>query len=1592
MVPPPLAAQAAYSNVCPDPHNTRQALAKLYAGATSAEEASKRYQATLSDVQRLLQDRALTQYKFKKTGPPASSSNEKQPLSAFSSTVLQTSAVPYQYVDSSMQNGSAVKEPEAESQPPQPEKPPENLPIHAPPPVRKPRIKLNPGKRPASVTQKDKDDIMVRNLTSMMQSLFEEEDTLHSGVDTANGSFVAQDSDDTPPVLQLEAQMKLESHVHKVVFSNRFDNIAIASWTRTQKLCEGALTVAGSCNLRIGDDWDEADVHEWLIALSHMEKGLVASRTLLRIMAAGSAVSELQSETRLNLALTVFSNVIESCLVPAVEERPPEGHVKGNSGTFSRFIILSRSRKTLQTLSYTATKSLRVLGEFVSATDLDESCLSTVEYLCKLLIFAENASSDKESAMGIETIEPGRQCAMDVLARIFTRYAAQRQHILQDILTSLEKLPATKQNARHFRLPDARPIQLVSALLMRLVQTSATFEGPMAVHDLNNDVEIDLMTLAKPLHETSQSTAQYIVQMLIQRALVTPKNSDEPHRRLLDIFIEDFLNVIGSSDWPAAEILLRALVSNMIKLTQNSKSTAPVRTVALELLSAIGSGIIGLQTTARNAPRTLESANTKASELLHELLSQYEDDGFEKASLLASDGPYRIVMEYLLSRGADDAQLRSAAGYHLMRWIMSTCESNKSEEWSKSAQKDMRSILADPHWLDVNRYYPTMDTSEGRLAAVIITLDSQLCKAFKAIFSVLLNSLTSEASTVRSRGLKSVALILDRDPSILDRVQSILAHIAVCTSDPSPLVRDSALKLIEDCLKRRPKLDETMCEMLISRTRDSATLVRKRALKMLKDVYLRQDSIRLRSAVAEALIARMSDNEESVADLARQTIVEVWFYPLQKQDLDGSKALEARMELNAQAGLLVKTLDKNDSIRDLLGGFIKDLAVQTKQSASFSAVFEKLVAVLFDGIIDSTDLPETPSQAAIIRCLSVFARACPKLVTAEQLEWLEPYTKNLTKSDDLEVFRAAVMVLRYTLPHQKALKPNALMDLQSSLLTSIAKLPKQELIEAVPCLWTTTTMIGNRDRLVKFISSALVGIDGLRKADLGSNATKFVKLATIVGQFGNACNFEGQLSAFKACLPMYKSDSVPGLMVEILCPFGLPRQPMNVRAVAVEAVCTVARAWPKLFLRPDVVSTMERGFTKTIPALEKVLLTELDEFFMSSEAGESVEPEQETGQERLGKTYVATDQDGASASLAQRFLQPILRSAFSASEDLAWVAAKLVVSINRQGLVHPKECGPALVALETSPVVAISKMAFAEHQAQHTKHESLFDKEYMRAVQLTFDYQQDTFNSPRGFTGQPPAAKLALLWEVLKTARAQVRKRFLGNLVQKLDLTATETGLSERRLAFVQFCVENLVFLDYDKADELQHVIAALERTFSKTGMAIAQAIESEVLRLRIDGQSEAEVETSQLQRLTASAQACSLLWEARSALRNIWNLGKKDSNLKQAAAPKLTPAAAATAEAFLKQSEQLASKISSHEEMKAACEKFVDLVSVDNEVVVSKSDGEENDIDNDDAEVECFPSPAVEGAAARKRKGDGSRTSTPRKKAKASVSPMKPI
>ncbi|KAI9797426.1 MAG: Sister chromatid cohesion protein 2 [Piccolia ochrophora] len=1501
-----------------------------------------------------------------------------------------------------------------------------------------------------SYDQREKAEASLRALQELLADIFTSEDQLQpdtSGAvsDSAAKYFISTVlSEGEIPTLAPTVQGKLDAAIEKVISSGKFRDISVEELVRVQKLCEGALKTAEAVDAKLDNGWNEAEAESWLQQLDVLDAGLKSGRTLLRIMSGGREDKQLYPEELLRSALAVLKVALDSCVVPVTELR------NVGSGAES-FKALSPHKKFITSFFTRATKFLRLVSDLIAKEEVTESAITTVEYLAAELIFVENGVNDKESLLGVQKFENVRVAAMDVLVKIFQRHADQRRFIFDEILTSLEKLPVTRQKARQFKLIEGGSIQLVSGLILRLVQTSSMWtvnndtagkkglrgqtdaDGDRA-SEVSGDEEVDIVTVSRkdkdkidseaaaeryaegarrelsetfqPLLNSAQRNAHYVIQFLVSRALKSTKTGDDPYRLLLDIFTEDFITVSTSTDWPAAELLLRSLLSSMLNIVESEKSSAPAKNMALDLLALMGAAISDMVTRIRGASRSIENGETQLDTNLAQLSDNVLEGTLRDENLLVWDGPYRAALEYLLSRDLNDGQIQSACGYYTVQWAQKVFAASEplqddneerevEAEWSRMAFR-LRNMISDPKWLETTYDFETVTTAQGRLAYALTMVNMPFGKAFERILLLLLNSIKSEQATVRSKSLKSVIQLIEKDPTILDRGVNVIADILKRTSDPSPLVRDSAIGLIGKCITLKPALEAEVWETILRRVTDAQVGVRKRCMKISKDIYLRTSKKEIKSAIAEAFLHRVKDVDEGVSELARQMLEEIWMTPFIRPSPEDEKLAPYRLALKDTIFLIVRTVQRGESVSVVLESLLKSLlSAQSKSAVANSRVCKVMVASMFDELLDGEEQTQNLQRQNTMQTLTVFAKAKPKLFTVEQVELLQPYVEHVSAHDNRQIYRSVIVIYRCVLPHLQSLKTDFFSAVQKSLLTSITMLFKWELTEVVSCLWTINAVLKNIEVLSKITISCIRQIHSATAANSKMDPKALARYLTIAGLFGKCCDFDNDLKRFQGAFPWWKGTSVPALMVEVFAPFSSPERQPNVRSAALDALCSVCQSWPKQFLKEQVLSAFDIVFAESNAQLENLVLEGLKGFLSieekRSERGTDLDGAEDEEAGRLGRTFTINQNDGISSSLAQHFLRPITRISLATEDARALTAVEVMASVSRQGLVHPRACASAMVALETSQNPSIASIALREHRTLHQKHETIVEKEYARAIYQAFVYQRDVVKNASGATTQPFASKLRPLFDVIKTSKGTVRKKFLTNTCNRVDFDPAKLDVTDEvpsHVQFSRFLIENLAFFEYSTIDELSTTVSCMEKVVSGTGTTVAHAIETEIFANGMDmddhqtepmssGTNPAvmSVDAQRLKQLTAASVILSSLWAARTHLRKLYGVNavpkqRDNKNKDHMKAPTKVPFV--TGDKFWDEIKKTMSALTDRDVMLSQCREFVELLTVDHELKVAAEEEDEIPLNmrmQTPSEDEGNGTPAPPGGSGKGRK-----------------------
>ncbi|KAK3294918.1 uncharacterized protein B0H64DRAFT_464040 [Chaetomium fimeti] len=1440
---------------------------------------------------------------------------------------------------------------------------------------------------------------------------------------------------DNEATLTAAAQSKAQTLLAKAISLNCYKRVPLDQLLRLLRLSEGALRQVDSLEIKVDESWGAAEVDQWFQQLPLLETAMRAARTSLRMMCGDREDKQLYPEDVIERCLNLCKRLIDGVVLPIVE-------LRSTQNTAELFRAISSSKKKIIALFTDCQKLFSLMSTLISKVDTSDTVTNTLEFAASRLIFMETANAEKDSVIDTQKFDGLRLVAMDMLSQIFLLNPSQRQGIFDEILTSLEKLPLGRR-ARTFKLVDGNSIQPVSALIMRLVQTSAgkvdegkgkTRRGMAAEdeQDLNGAQHTtqesftirdedhgasqhstaiqELDSIATSLLDTAKANASYVIKFIVNRALKSTKSGDTPYRNLLDLFVEDFTTCLDNPDWPASELLLRLLMVMMVNLVENDKSGVPAKNMALELLGSMGAAISKLRGHVRKVASALDARD---ADELGMFLSELAASALELKSrpdhMVAWTGPYRATLEYLESRFSEDPHLASAIAFIISDWGAKVCLCydsfeddfrERDQELGRLAYR-LREMVQDRRWLSNEYSFKNVRISQAKLSYSITLLRSQLCEAFSGILNILLNSMASDQPTVRSKSLKSINQVLETDPSILDGDSVVVQLILRCSNDSSTQVRDSALGLIGKCIGMRPALEERMTETVVDRFSDAGPGVRKRAMKLAKDIYLRNHNRVLRSAIANGLLHRVQDPEESVRDLARQVIEEIWFNPFHS----GENSTASQISLAEHVSLMVQTV-KRGSVATVLDKVLQTLlAPESKAAAASMEVCTKLVASMFD-LVDNGDSndPSTPSGRDVLQVLMIFAKAEASLFTFEQLRLLKPHITSISSSEDLAVSRAVVVIYRRVLPQLSSAHAQFLADVRKELLPVVSKVTRALLDDVMACLWIISTLLETSEHLARLVLSSLTAIQKLRimsqRDPLDQLKTRqFDRYSLIVGMAGKHCNLDSHLELFKKGFPKWNGDTASKLMVDIVVPFAAPAQPLDVRKAALDSVGLVCQASPRNYVSANIYTTFQQVFDDQVPALESMILRSLKEFLFTEETRSEQASEAPTingskSEKKRELTVIGgTNYDDVASATTHRFLREVTRIATSTQDDHAFLAVEVLASINRQGLVHPKETGVTFITLETSSNARISELAFLEHKSLHGKHETVVEREYVKAIQSAFAYQRDIVKDPRGATANPFTPKLHLLMEVLKISKSKNRQKFLEKFCTQVDFDISKLDISEEippHVQYSRFIVENLAFFEYVTVGELHCIVSAMEKLVTSTGATIAQAIESEVFQVRMDvieptpsqqqpqpeltqsageaqpppepllaTQAEPTIDLPRLRQLTAGSMVLLALWEVRTYLRRLYGMGTTN---RREGKGKLQPkdlsktpvkVQGITGDKVWEEMATIMTALTDRARMMGTCKALIELMNVDKEFLVPAE--EEDDLDAD-ADAEADP------------------------------------
>ncbi|VDK74707.1 unnamed protein product [Litomosoides sigmodontis] len=506
--------------------------------------------------------------------------------------------------------------------------------------------------------------------------------------------------------------------------------------------------------------------------------------------------------------------------------------------------------------------------------------------------------------------------SIKLLSAIFSRYENFRKSIIQDLLSSVHRLPPIKTSKNSYRMTADEWISNMTVLIMQLVQSVVKVprrrrsDEPF---DVGEETTVDDTVVKDSVVECQKMASLFLSGFL---AKCTAK-SEEDYRRLFDQFVHDLLIALYKPEWPAAEMLLTLLGNVLVTFYRSKNVDMSLRIASLDYLGTVTAS---LRKDMQQAVSDDIRLDVVVKTLLYEELEEEEQTGDIDTIDISHMSPadkmkkvQRALIDYLVERRGDaDVSIEYAIMFYVGIWYKEVYEE------AESAKQKLKQIMNSPEISDKEKrkfekksarvlercqlmkifLIKTADKKHMRKRAEQIArtgsilMDSDAAwlvkflassREFSQSFSTYLNHIlygihAEQAVGLRTKAMRCLTLIIEADhsPEVRKAVQARMM-------DPNAAVREATIDLIGKYLIAKPEYVPQYYPLLIERIKDSGVAVRKRIIRILREICEKQPDYEKVPEVLARIVRRISD-EEGVKKLTIDTMQSLLFQPARERD------------------------------------------------------------------------------------------------------------------------------------------------------------------------------------------------------------------------------------------------------------------------------------------------------------------------------------------------------------------------------------------------------------------------------------------------------------------------------------------------------------------------------------------------------------------------------------------------------------------------------------------------------------------------------------------------------------------------------------
>ncbi|XP_033829002.1 nipped-B-like protein A isoform X1 [Periophthalmus magnuspinnatus] len=1056
------------------------------------------------------------------------------------------------------------------------------------------------------------------------------------------------------------------------------------------------------------------------------------------------------------------------------------------------------------------------------------------------------------SSMGItpffvENVSELQLCAIKLVTAVFSRYEKHRQLILEEIFTSLARLPTSKRSLRNFRLnssdQDGEPlyIQMVTALVLQLIQCVVHLPNDKETFD-EIDSKVDQDVLITNSYETAMRTAQNFLSVFLKKC--GSKQGEEDYRPLFENFVQDLLSTVNKPEWPAAELLLSLLGRLLVHQFSNKQTEMALRVASLDYLGTVAARLRKDAVTSKMDQKSIDR-------ILEETPGDDETQQLQKA-----------LLDYLEENAETDASLVFARKFYIAQWFRdATTEAEKSMRSQNSKDEDssdgpqhakeiettgeimqraekrkkfLRNIIktTPAHFTTLKMNSDTVDYEDSCLIVRYLASMRPFAQSFDIYLTQILRVLGESAIAVRTKAMKCLSEVVAVDPSILAR-SDMQRGVHGRLMDNSTSVREAAVELLGRFVLSRPQLTEQYYDMLIERILDTGISVRKRVIKILRDICLEQPKFSKITEMCVRMIRRVND-EEGIKKLVNETFQKLWFTPTPAHD----KETMTRKILNITDVVAACKDTGYDWFEQLLQNLLK-----SEEDASYKPA-KKACVQLVDNLVEHilkyeeslSDNKGVNSQrlVACITTLYLFSKIRAQLMVKHAMT-MQPYlTTKCNTANDFMVICNVAKILELVVPLMDHPSETFLATIEEDLMKLIIKYGMTVVQHCVSCLGAIVNKVTHNYKFVwacfNRFYGALNKLKSQHQEDPNSTtlvANKPFLLRSLFTVGALARHFDFDLEEFKGPTKVIIKDKV----LELLLYF-TKHDDEEVKTKAIIGLGFLVIMHPSQMFMPEVKTLYNGILADSNSSINlKIQILKNLQTYLQEEDTRMQEADREwkklSKQEDLKE--MGDISSGMSSSIMQLYLKQVLEAFNHTQSSVRHYALNVIALTLNQGLIHPVQCVPYLIAIGTDPEATMRNKADQQLVEIDKKYTGFIHMKAVAGMKMSYTLQQAISSSRkaiiRGFRqDETHSALCAHLFTMIRGNR-QHRRAFLIALLNLFDDSAkTEVNM-------LLFVADNLACFPYQSQEEPLFIMHHIDITLSVSGSNLLQTFRELLLK-----------------------------------------------------------------------------------------------------------------------------------------------------------------